>query len=125
MPGQILLPAHGPTGESYTSRTTVIVIVDADSRAIRYAHLNHWRTEGHKFSRKSGRRGGCYKVRCRKETIRIKKYCKRNTEVITSRVVSSEVLFVQIPIGNDEKSISLDFHINDEESEENSLEMIG
>ncbi|TGZ57030.1 Uncharacterized protein DBV15_09666, partial [Temnothorax longispinosus] len=33
-------------------------IVGADSRAIRYAHLNHWRTEGHKFSRKSGRRGG-------------------------------------------------------------------
>ncbi|EGI60635.1 hypothetical protein G5I_11195 [Acromyrmex echinatior] len=58
MPGQILLPAHGPTGESYTSRTTVIVIVGADSRAIRYAHLNHWHTEGHKFSRKSGRRGG-------------------------------------------------------------------
>jgi len=25
MPGQILLPAHGPPGESYTSRTTVIV----------------------------------------------------------------------------------------------------
>ncbi|KYN37149.1 hypothetical protein ALC56_08940 [Trachymyrmex septentrionalis] len=28
MPGQILLPAHGSTGESYTSRTTVIVIIE-------------------------------------------------------------------------------------------------
>ncbi|KYQ46595.1 hypothetical protein ALC60_14344 [Trachymyrmex zeteki] len=41
MPGQILLPAHGPTGESYTSRTTVIVIVGADSHAILSARTSH------------------------------------------------------------------------------------
>ncbi|EGI60636.1 hypothetical protein G5I_11196 [Acromyrmex echinatior] len=57
----------------------------------------------------------CYEVRCRKGTIK-----EQNTNV-TFREYLAKFVFVQIPIGNDEKSISLDFYISDEESEENSL----
>ncbi|KYN22167.1 hypothetical protein ALC57_05444 [Trachymyrmex cornetzi] len=60
----------------------------------------------------------CYEVRCRKGTIKVRKYCERNTELT---VYLANFFFIQIPIGNGEKSISLDFYISDEKSEENSL----